>query len=159
MKKTPSTRFMLAQGRFLLILVGLAAISVRLNAQIPDAWTQEKLKKLYGGEVMIASSNGHIKSVAFVKPNPQSFHGGECFALIIMVLRGPGAPVLHGDDADIKVTSKGDTTIWTDKTTGYSVDDSGPDFGFFAKLKGVLRVKASVVEGKNDSRFVLTDVK
>jgi hypothetical protein len=159
MKKTSSTRFTLAQGKLLLVLVGLAVLSVRLNAQIPDAWTQEKLKKLYGGQVTIVSGNGHIKSVAFVKQNPQSFHGGECFALIIMVLRGPGAPMLKGDDADIKVTSEGDTTIWTDKLTGYSVDDSGSDFGFFAKLKGVVRVKASVVEGKNDSRFVLTDVK
>jgi hypothetical protein len=76
-----------------------------------------------------------------------------------MVLRGPGAPMLQGDDADIKISSKGDTTIWTDKLTGYSVDDSWADFGFFAKLKGVVRVKANVVEGKNDSRFVLTDVK
>ena len=61
----------------LLILVGLAVLSVRLNAKVPDAWTQEKLKKLYGGEVTIASSNGHIKSVAFVKRNPESFHGGN----------------------------------------------------------------------------------
>ena len=143
----------------LLILFGLAVLTVRLYAQIPDAWTQEKLKKLYGGEVTIASSNGHIKSVAFVKRNPETFHGGECFALIMMVLRGPGAPTLKGDDADITVTSKGDTTIWTDKRTGYSVDDSGPDFGYFAKLKGVVRVTAKLVEGKNDSKFVLTDAK
>jgi hypothetical protein len=27
-------------------------------------------------------------------------------------------------DADIKVTCKRDTTIWTDKLTGYSVDES-----------------------------------
>jgi hypothetical protein len=40
----------------LLLLFGLAVLTVRLHAQIPDAWTQEKLKKLYGGEVTIASS-------------------------------------------------------------------------------------------------------
>jgi hypothetical protein len=143
----------------LLLLFGLAVLTVRLHAQIPDAWTQEKLKKLYGGEVTIASSNGHIKSVSFVKRNPESFHGGECFVLVIMVLRGPGAPMLKGDDADIKVTSKGDTTIWTDKLTGYSVDEGGAYFGYSAKLKGVVRVTAKLVEGKSDSRFVLTDVK
>src|SRR5260370_29619590 len=123
----------------LLLLFGLAVLTVRLPAQIPDVWTQEKLKKLYGGEVAIASSNGHIKSLSFVKRNPESFHGGECFALIIMVLRGPGAPMLKGDDADIKVTSKGDTTIWTDKLTGYSVDYAGADFGYSAWRTGPLR--------------------
>jgi hypothetical protein len=143
----------------LLILFGFAALTVRLHAQIPDAWTQEKLKKLYGGEVTIASSNGHIKSLSFLKRNPESFHGGECFVLMIMVLRGPGAPMVKAEDPNIEVTSKGDTTIWTDKLTGYSVDDGGADFGYSAKLKGVVRVKAKLVEGKNDTRFVLTDAK
>ena len=58
-----------------------------------------------------------------------------------------------------KVTSKGDITIWTDKLTGYSVDDTGADFGYSAKLKEAVRVTAKLVEGKNDSRFVLTYVK
>jgi hypothetical protein len=65
----------------LLILISLAVLTVRLPAQIPDAWTPEKLKKLYGGEVTVDSANAHIKSISFVKRNPQSFHGGECFVL------------------------------------------------------------------------------
>lgn len=143
----------------LLVLIGLALLAARLPAQIPDAWTGEKLKKLYGGEVTIDSANAHIKSIAFVKHNPQSFHGGECFVLVIMVLRGPGAPILKGDDPEIKVTSQGDTTIWTDQLTGYSVDDAGPGFKYTARHSGVVRVTAKLVEGQHDSKFVLTDVK
>jgi hypothetical protein len=143
----------------LLILITLAALTVRLHAQIPDTWTPEKLKKLYGGEVTVDAANSHIKSISFVKRNPQSFHGGECFVLVITVLRGPGAPAVKGDDPEIKVTSEGDTTIWTDQLTGYSVDDAGPGFKYTARHDGVVRVTAKLVEGQHDSKFVLTDVK
>jgi hypothetical protein len=145
--------------RSLLILISLAVLTVRLHAQIPDGWTLEKLKKLYGGEVTIDAANSHIKSISFVKRNPESFHGGECFVLVITVLRGPGAPAVKADDPEIKVTDKGDTTIWTDHLTGYSVEDAGPGFMYTARHDGVVRVTAKWVEGKHDSKFVLTDVK
>jgi hypothetical protein len=143
----------------LLILIGLVVLAVRLPAQIPDTWTPEKLKKLYGGEVTVDAANSHIKRFSFVKRNPESFHGGECFVLVITVLRGPGAPAVKADDPEIKVISQGDTTIWTDQLTGYSVDDAGPGFKYSARHDGVVRVTAKWVEGKHDNKFVLTDVK
>jgi hypothetical protein len=143
----------------LLILIGLAVLTVRLDAQIPDTWTPEKLKKLYGGEVTIDAANSHIKSISFVKRNPESFHGGECFVLVITVLRGPGASAVKPDDPEITVTSKGDTNIWTDQLSGYSVDDAGPGFKYTARHDGVVRVTAKLVEGHHDSKFVLTGVK
>jgi hypothetical protein len=79
--------------------------------------------------------------------------------LVITVLRGPGAPAVKPDDPEITVTSKGDTNIWTDQLSGYSVDDAGPGFKYTARHDGVVRVTAKLVEGHHDSKFVLTGVK
>ena len=82
-------------------------------------------------------------SITFTK-DPESFHGGECFSLIILVLRGPGAPAVKADDPNIKVTEKGDAITWTDRISGYSVSEGAEGFNFTARRNGKVQVTAEV---------------
>ena len=142
---------------FLCLLV-LAGLTTGLRAQIPNTWTQEKLKKVYDVPATIAYTKADIKSIAFTKKDPESFHGGECFSLIIMVLRGPGAPAVKAEDPNIKVTEKGDAITWTDRISGYSVSKGTEGFNFTARRNGKVQVTAKYDEIPHGSKFVLTDV-
>ena len=53
-----------------------------------------------------------------------------------MVLRGPGAPMIKAEDPAIKVVEKGDAIIWTDRLSGYSVEQAAADFQFTARRNG-----------------------
>ena len=53
---------------FLCLLV-LAGLTTGLRAQIPNTWTQEKLKKVYDVPATIAYTNADIKSIALANRN------------------------------------------------------------------------------------------
>jgi hypothetical protein len=138
----------------LLILAGLTA---GLAAQIPNTWTPESLKKIYGSGTSIGYAKSQIKSITFIKKEPASFHGGECFALIVTVLRGPGAKPVEAESPDIKVADKGDVITWNDGVSGYSVQQAAEGFDFTARHNGAVRVTAKWCEIPHGSKFVLTN--
>ena len=135
----------------------LTGLTIGVQAQIPSAWTQEKLKKIYDGPATVAFSKSQVKSITFMKKEPASFHGGECFGLILTVLRGPGAPEIKADDPNIKVTEKGDAITWTDRLSGYSVTEAAEGFNFTARRNGVVTVTANWGEIPRGSKFVLAN--
>jgi len=135
----------------------LSGLTIGLQAQIPSTWTQEKLKKIYDGPAAIVFSKSRIGSITFTKKEPESFHGGECFDLILTVLRGPGAAVLKADDPDIKVTEKGEVITWTDRLSGYSVTQAAEGFNFTARRNGKVTVTATWGEIPHGSKFVLAN--
>jgi hypothetical protein len=141
---------------FFLAFVLVVALTTASRAQIPATWTQEKLEKLYGGAVTITNAKSHIKGISFAKESPQVFHGGECFYLMIMVLRGPGAPELKPDSADVKVVQKGNAEVWIDSISGYSVDSGSDGLHFSARRDGVVQLTGKVVAGQDGDVFVLT---
>ena len=85
------------------------------------------------------------------------FHGGECFGLILTVLRGPGAPEIKADDPSIKVTEKGEVTTWTDRLSGYSVTEAAEGFNFTARRNGIVTVTTNWGETPHGSKFVLAN--
>lgn len=110
-----------------------------LQAQIPNTWTEEKLKQAWlvlldkptGDAVKVDYAMANIKNITFQKLDREGqFNEGECFSLIIMVLRGPGAPAVKAEDPNIQVTKKGGENNWTDRISGYSVTEAGSRFGF-----------------------------
>jgi hypothetical protein len=82
-----------------------------------------------------------------VKQHPQSFHGGECFTLVIGVLRGPGGKDIGGDP-EIHVDDNG---VWHDSITGCAIDSGQDSFSFTAKRSGVVVLRASLIAGKSSS--------
>jgi hypothetical protein len=139
----------------LFVLVALNLLTLGVRAQIPSRWTMRGLKEIYGGAVRIGYANRQIKSVTFIKPAPASFHPAECFALIAMVLRGPGVPLLR-PDSDIKFLDQGNTTIWTDRVSGYSIDGNRAAMRFTAERHGVIHLTAKVIKTRDDSDLILT---
>src|ERR1700728_1714048 len=94
----------------ILAFTALASLTLATHGQIP-AWTREQLIQFYGSRAINVEGNGsQIKSISFVKQHPQSFHGGECFTLVIGVLRGPGGKDIGGDP-EIHVDDNG---VWHD---------------------------------------------
>ena len=141
----------------LLTLAILSGLTASLAAQIPNTWTPESLKKIYGSGTSIGNAKSHIKSITFLKKEPDSFHGGECFALIVTVLRGPGAKPVEADSPDIKVVEKGDVITWNDRVSGYSVQQAAEGFNFTARHNGAVRVTAKWYEMPHGSKFVLAN--
>jgi len=141
----------------LLIVFFLTGLTIGLYAQIPSTWTQEKLKKIYDGPAIVAFSKSQVKSITFLKKEPASFHGGECFGLILTVLRGPDAPEIKADDPNIKVTEKGEVITWTDRLSGYSVTQAAEGFNFTARRNGKVTVTANWGEIAHGSKFVLAN--
>ena len=103
-----------------LILMAIASLVVAdyAGAQIPNTWTREKLIHLYGSRaVNIERTGSEISSISFIKQDPHSFHGGECFSLILQVIRGRGlthSELSQNQLPGINVVDKGDDTIWAD---------------------------------------------
>jgi hypothetical protein len=141
------------------LLVGFALIALNLDlpAQISNNWTRNGLIRIYGGRVAIGYVHSRITSVTFIKPAPASFHREECLSLILMVLRGPGVPMLRPDSGDIQFIDRGKTTIWRDRVSGYSVDDAGGGLQFTARRNGTVRLTAKVIRARDESDFVLTE--
>jgi hypothetical protein len=140
----------------LLVLAILNLLILGVRAQIPNTWTRNGLAKIYGGRVTFGYDHSRIKSVTFIKPAPASFHPAECFALILMVLRGPGVPMLRPDSGDVKFFDNGNTTVWSDRLSGYSIDGDRADMRFTARRHGVVRLTAKVVKARDGSDLILT---
>jgi hypothetical protein len=141
-----------------LLVVGvLNLLILGVRAQIPHTWTRNELAKIYGGPVTIGYAHARIKTVTFIKPAPASFHPAECFALIVMVLRGPGVPMLRPDSGNIKFFDNGNTTVWTDRLSGYSIDGDRAHMQFTARSHGVVRLTAKVIKARDGSDLILTE--
>jgi hypothetical protein len=140
----------------LFVLGALNLLILGVSAQIPNSWTRNELAKIYGGPVTIGYGRSGIKSVTFVKPAPASFHPAECFALIVMVLRGPGVPMLRPDSGNIKFIDNGNTTVWTDRLSGYSIDGDRADMRFTARRHGAVQLTAKVIKARDGDSLVLT---
>ena len=141
----------------LLVLVIVNLLTLGVRAQIPNTWTRNELKRIYGGAVAIGYANRQIKSVTFIKPAPASFHPAECFALIVMVLRGPGVPMLRPDSGEIKFVDDGNTSVWTDRVSGYSINGDRANMRFTAQRHGAVRLTAKVIKARDGSDLILTD--
>jgi hypothetical protein len=142
----------------LLVLGVLNLLILAVRAQIPNTWTRNELAKIYGGPVTIGYAHLRIKTVTFTKPAPASFHPAECFALIVMVLRGPGVPMLRPDSGNIKFFDNGNTTVWTDRLSGYSIDGDRAHMRFTARSHGVVRLTAKVIKARDGSDLILAEV-
>jgi hypothetical protein len=104
---------------------------------------------------LVESMNGTIKSISFTKQDPHTFHGGECFCLIVGVLRGPGAPGVQPDDPTITVLNKGNLLVWVDHLTGYSIENGEDGFHFTVSKDGVVQLTAKLIDNGYSSEFVL----
>jgi hypothetical protein len=143
-----------------LLLTVLGFLFARqLQAQIPENWTREKLIKMYGfrGVAIEYGTNRSISSISFIKQNPHNFHGGECMALILMVLRG--SDDYKFDQSDVTFASgAGDSSTWIDRKTNNKISSGeGADFFHFtATNNGRLLLTAWMIGAdKSSSEFVL----
>src|SRR5271168_899195 len=101
----------------LLTLAALAMSPTLFAGAVPSSWTQDQIAKHFGG-AFVVTENGQL-SIQFKKTKPGGFHGGECFALVIDLLRGPEGRAVQADDASITVCDEG----WSDRVTGFLVKD------------------------------------
>ena len=107
--------------KLLVAFTSLASLTIVTHGQIPP-WTREQLVRFYGSRAVNVEGEGsQIKSISFVKQHPHSWHGGECFTLVIGVLRGPGGKDIGGEP-EIHVDDNG---VWHDSITGCDV--ANPD--------------------------------
>jgi hypothetical protein len=141
--------------KLLLAFTALASLTIASHGQIP-LWTREQLIKFYGFRgVNVEYEESHISSISFVKQDPHIFHGGECFSLVIGVLRGPEGKEIIGGDPAIRVDDDG---VWHDSITGCVIDSGRDSFHFTAKRSGVVVLTASLIPGKYSSEFKLVSV-
>jgi hypothetical protein len=105
------------------LLTTLLAISITVagttaRAGVLDDWGKPALVKKFFFQYRIKfhQQDTHISSITLDRNGKASgnayFHGGECFALMLVVARGPGSPVNFDKDV---TTADG---IWVDKVTG-----------------------------------------
>ena len=105
--------------------------------------------------VAFESVNNTIKSISFTKQDPHTFHGGECFRLMVAVLCGPGAPEVQPDDPTITVLDKGDHLVWIDHLTGYFIENGEDGFYFTASKNGVVQLTGKLIDDCYSTEFVL----
>ena len=152
---------MLKNTLFILTAIASLAIAPRIQAQIPNTWTRERLIQFYGFRgVEVEYQGSQIKSISFIKQDPHNFHGGECYSLILGVLRGPGGNI-DADDNGVKgitVTDSGDGSnfIWHDSVTGCEISSGGKDgFHYTVTRDGSMVLTASLIFGQYSSEFKL----
>jgi hypothetical protein len=68
--RVPAVRVLCSMRTSFFCLLVLAGLTTGLRAQIPNTWTQEKLKKVYDVPATIAYTKADIKSIAFTKKGP-----------------------------------------------------------------------------------------
>jgi hypothetical protein len=137
--------------KLILAFTALASLTLATHGQIPP-WNREQLIQFYGSRAVNVEGDGsQIRSISFVKQHPHVFHGGECFTLVIGVLRGPAGKDLGGDPS-IHVDDDG---VWHDSITGCAIDSGQDSFSFTAKRNGVVVLRASLISGKYSSEFKL----
>ena len=145
----------------ILILMAIASLTVAdyARAKIPNTWTREKLINLYGSRaVNVERTGSEISSISFIKQDPHNFHGGECFCLILQVIRG--REFTHSELSQhqlpgINVVDKGHDTIWEDSETGCSIDSGEDGFHFTVTQNGRLILTAYLKFGAHQSEFVV----
>ena len=99
----------------------------------------------------------HIISITLDRKGKESgnayFHGGECYALMMAIARGPGSRVNF--DRDISTTAD---NIWVDKVTGNRLkgDESEDIWRFEVEDKSGTPILTG--ELANGSEFVITEV-
>jgi hypothetical protein len=132
----------------------LTAISAR--ADIPEA----TLAKLFGSPYVKVERRGSvITRITFSKFEDHNFHGGECYSLILEVLRGSDGAELNGDSipgvtiVDTHENNLG-MPIWKDSQTGCEIHWVG-DFRFKVTRNGKTIMTAFLTGSGSTSRFVL----
>jgi hypothetical protein len=126
------------------------------SAGVLDAWGKPALLKEFFMEYRIKfhQEGTHITSITPDRKGKGSgnacFHGGECYALMLAVARGPGSRVNFEKD----VTTTADN-IWVDKVTGNRLkgDDSEQSWRFEVDDKSGTPILTG--ELKNGSDFAI----
>lgn len=122
-------------------------------------WTAGAVNRVFGtGNVNFVLKNGVIKSLSIFKVSSvERFHGGECFGLILELLRGPANPVSMDDNGIVGITthpSPGDPYgyVWHDALTGVDIVSGGNDgFYYIASRNGKVLLTANIVSHGNDT--------
>jgi hypothetical protein len=122
--------------------------------------SEQTLVRLFGSPyVKVDRAGSQISRITFSKFEDHTFHGGECYTLILEVLRGSDGSELGGESIP-GVTIKEDKSnslgmpIWEDSQTGCSIKWTG-DFRFTVTRNGRIVLTAHLTSSGNTSRFVL----
>lgn len=122
--------------------------------------SEQTLVRLFGSPyVRVDRAGSQITRVTFSKFEDHNFHGGECYTLILEVLRGSDGSELGGASIpgvaikDDKSNSLG-MPIWEDSQTGCSIKWTG-NFRFTVTRNGRTVLTAHMTSGGNATRFVL----
>jgi hypothetical protein len=65
--------------------------------------------------------------------------------------------MLRPDSGNIKFFDNGNTTVWTDRLSGYSIDGDRAHMQFTARSRGVVRLTAKVIKARDGSDLILTE--
>jgi hypothetical protein len=141
----------------LLAISTLAVTSAR--AGVLDDWGKPALIKKFFMEYRIKfhQEGTHITSITLDRKGKGSgnayFHGGECYALMLAVARGPGSPLNFKED----ITTTADN-IWVDKLTGNRLkgDESEQIWRFEVDDKSGTPILTGELE--NGSAFEIAEV-
>jgi hypothetical protein len=141
----------------LLAISTLAAATAR--AGILDDWGKPALVKRFFLEYRIKfhQEGSHIASITLDRKGKESgnayFHGGDCYALMLVVARGSGSHV----NFDKNVTATADD-IWVDNVTGNRLKgDEGQDIWRF-EVDDKSGTPILTGELEDGSEFVITEV-
>jgi hypothetical protein len=126
----------------------------------PSAFSQsveaakQKLSSILGVESdaidVQENGSGQIVQITLTKHEPQTFHGGECYDIILTVLRGAELPV--GTDGIPGVTIDGG--VWKDSVTACDVAETG-DFQFTVTQNGKVVLTAHWQGNGTLAQFVI----
>jgi hypothetical protein len=145
---------------FITALLAISTLAVTTaRAGILDDWGKPALVKKFFMEYRITfhQEGTHITSITLDRKGKESgnayFHGGECYALMLAVARGPGSRVNF--DKDVTTTAD---NIWVDKVTGNRLkgDESEHIWRFEVDDKSGTPILTGELE--NGSDFVITEV-
>ena len=148
---------MIKKTLLVLTIAALALTSTR--AGILDDWGQPALVKEFFIEYRIKfhQEGTHITSITLDRKGKASgnayFHGGECYALMLTVARGPGRRVNF--DKDVTTTTE---NIWVDTVTGNRLkgDENEQIWRFEVDDKTGTPILTGELE--NGSDFAITEV-
>lgn len=144
-----------------LIIIFLVSLLIAVSARADIS--EDTLVKLFGSPYLkIERQGSRITRITFSKFEEQNFHGGECYALILEVLRGSDGTDLGGDKIPgltVIETNENDigSPIWKDDRTGSEIHWIG-DFQFKVTRNGKTIMTAYLTYDKkaHASRFILT---
>jgi len=64
--------------------------------------------------------------------------------------------MLRPDSGNVKFSDNGNTSVWTDRLSGYSIDGDRADMRLTARRHGGVRLTAKVIKARDGSDLVLT---